>query len=54
MAAIRNIVGGVKTLVLCDESGHHKISFFVPHPGDVAHPGSGLAQDLLRLATEVI
>jgi len=28
----------------------HKISFFGPHQRDVAHPGSGLAQDLLRLA----
>jgi len=28
----------------------HEISFFVPRPRDVAHPGSGPAQDLLRFA----
>jgi len=27
----------------------HKISFFVPRPRDVAHPGSGSTQSLLRV-----
>ena len=32
----------------------HKISFFVPRPRDVAHPGSGPAQDWLRICSGLI
>ena len=29
----------------------HAISFFVPRPHDIAHPGSGSAQSLLRICS---
>jgi len=32
----------------------HKISIFVPRPRDVAHPGSGPAQDWLRIAQALL
>jgi len=32
----------------------HKISFFVPRPRDVAHPGSGPAQDWLRFCSGLL
>jgi len=32
----------------------HKISFLVPHPRDAAHPGSGPAQDWLRISSGLL
>jgi len=32
----------------------HEISIFVPHPRDIAHPGSGSAQSLLRIGSGLL
>jgi len=36
---------------MCDESGHTEFPFSYLAPRDVAHPGSGSAQSVLRICS---